>query len=49
MIIDVACLVGFVLFGALPIIPGILVYAVLWLLVPLEDRARNGRIAADRS
>jgi len=27
----------FVLLGALPVIPGILVYAVLWLVIPLED------------
>jgi phage shock protein PspC (stress-responsive transcriptional regulator) len=29
--------VVFVLIGALPILPGILIYIVLWLLVPLED------------
>lgn len=29
--------VVFVLVGALPILPGILVYLVLWLLVPEED------------
>ena len=27
----------FVLIGALPILPGILVYIALWLLVPQED------------
>ena len=27
----------FVLFGALPVVPGILVYAVLWVVVPLEE------------
>ena len=29
--------VVFVLIGALPILPGILIYIALWLLVPLED------------
>jgi phage shock protein PspC (stress-responsive transcriptional regulator) len=29
----------FVLVGALPFLSGILVYLVLWLLVPLEDPA----------
>lgn len=27
----------FVLIGALPVLPGILVYLVLWLVVPIED------------
>jgi phage shock protein PspC (stress-responsive transcriptional regulator) len=30
----------FVLVGALPFLSGILVYAVLWLLIPEEDAAR---------
>jgi phage shock protein PspC (stress-responsive transcriptional regulator) len=29
----------FVLIGALPLLSGILVYAVLWLLIPEEDHA----------
>jgi phage shock protein PspC (stress-responsive transcriptional regulator) len=27
----------FVLIGALPILPGIVVYLVLWVLIPLEE------------
>jgi phage shock protein PspC (stress-responsive transcriptional regulator) len=29
----------FVLIAALPIFPGILVYVILWVLVPLEEEA----------
>jgi phage shock protein PspC (stress-responsive transcriptional regulator) len=31
----------FVLIAALPIFPGIVVYAVLWFLVPLEEPGRE--------
>jgi phage shock protein PspC (stress-responsive transcriptional regulator) len=33
----------FVLIGALPVLPGILVYAVLWVLIPEESRPSHVR------
>jgi phage shock protein PspC (stress-responsive transcriptional regulator) len=29
--------IGFVLIGALPVLPGIVVYLVLWLVIPLDE------------